>query len=144
MLSPEERLEQLEKIFEELEDLSESTPIIVEGNRDVAALRRLGITKNVTALHRGDTIFAFTEEIAKRHRKAVILTDWDRRGGLLARMLREALAANGVAANHTLRARIVILSKKEIKDIESMPTFIARLKASTAGQPMHPRRAWNG
>jgi len=139
LLSPEERLQQLEKIFEDLEELSESTPIIVEGIRDIAALRRLGITENVVALHRGDTIFGFAEEMAKKHRTAVILTDWDRRGGTLARMLKEALTANGVHANHTIRTHIVILSKKEIKDIESMPTFIDRLKASTSGQPRRAR-----
>lgn len=139
MLSAEERLEQLENILEDLEELSHNTPIVVEGIRDVAALRKLGITKNVIALNRGDSIFGFAEKIVKRHQSVIILTDWDRRGGTLARMLKEALKANGVAANITIRARIVILSKKEIKDIESMPTFIDRLRASTPGQPQRIR-----
>jgi len=139
MLSAEERLEHLEKVFEDLEELSNDTPIVVEGIRDIAALRRLGITKNVIAVHRGDTIFGFAEEMAKKHRNVIILTDWDRRGGTLARMLKEALTANGVAANIRIRARIVILSKKEVKDIESMPTFIDRLRASTPGQPRRIR-----
>jgi len=130
MLSPKERLEQLEKVLDELEDLSISVPIIVEGIRDKEALRRLGITRNVIALNRGKSVFTFSEEIAKRHRRAIVMTDWDRRGGMLARMLKEALMANGVEAIDHIRMQIVILSKKEVKDIESMPTYLERLKTA--------------
>lgn len=129
MLSAEERLEQLEKLFEELEELTEDTPVIVEGARDVAALKRMGIKKNVIALHKGVSIFSFCEDLSRRSSAAVILTDWDRRGGMLARMLRNGLKANGVVVNDYIRTRIVILSKKEIKDIESLPTFIERLRS---------------
>jgi dTMP kinase len=129
VLSAEERLEQLEKLFEELEELSDHTPVIVEGARDVAALKRMGITKNVVALHKGVSIFSFCEDLSRRSSAAVVLTDWDRRGGMLARMLRNGLKANGVEVNDYIRTRIVILSKKEIKDIESLPTFIERLRS---------------
>ena len=139
MLTPEERLEQLEKVFEDLEDVSADVPVIVEGLRDVKALKRLGITKNVIALNRGVSVFTFSEEISKRHRKAVVLTDWDRRGGQLARMLKEALMANDVEVIDRIRIQVVILSKKEVKDIESMPTFIERLKARDASQRMRAR-----
>jgi len=59
-----------------------------------------------------------------------VLTDWDRRGGQLARMLNEALLANGVTANGHFRTQLVILSKKEIKDIESLPKFIENLRVN--------------
>lgn len=117
----------------ELEYLSEREPVIVEGARDVAALKKLGITKNVHPLNKGKSVFGFCEDLAKKSRSAVILTDWDRRGGRLARMLREGLEANGVRINDRIRTQIVILSKKEIKDIESLPTFIDRLKAMPRG-----------
>jgi len=139
LLTPEERLEQLEKVFEDLEDVSADVPVIVEGLRDVKALKRLGITKNVIALNRGVSVSTFSEEISKRHRKAVVLTDWDRRGGQLARMLKEALMANDVEVIDRIRIQVVILSKKEVKDIESMPTFIERLKARDASQRMRAR-----
>jgi 5S rRNA maturation endonuclease (ribonuclease M5) len=139
MLTPEERLEQLEKVFDDLEDFSQNVPIVVEGIRDVEALRRLGIAKNVVALNRGISVFSFSERISKEHRKAVILTDWDRRGGQLARMLKEALMANGVEVIDRIRTQIVILSKKEVKDIESLPTYIDRLRARDASQRMRAR-----
>jgi 5S rRNA maturation endonuclease (ribonuclease M5) len=106
---------------------------VVEGLRDRNALRQLGITKNVYPLNKGKSVFGFCEEISKRTSSAVILTDWDRRGGQLARMLRDGLEANGVHANDYIRMQLVILSKKEVKDIESLPTFIARLKTRPRG-----------
>jgi dTMP kinase len=129
MLTAEERLEELEKVFEELEHDSESAPIIVEGAQDVAAMKRLGIHKNVMAVNRGMSIFSFAEMISRRYEQAIVLTDWDRRGGQLARALKEALQANGVSVNDRHRTQIVILSKKEIKDIQSLPRFVERLRA---------------
>ena len=139
MLSPEERLEQLEKVFEELVDLSADAPIIVEGIRDAGALSRLGIEKNVVTLNRGVSILTFCEQISRKSKKAIVLTDWDRRGGQLARMLKESLMANGVGVIDSIRTQIVILSKKEVKDVESMPTFIERLRARDASQRMRAR-----
>jgi dTMP kinase len=128
LLSPEERLEQIEKVLSQLQDLSETTPIIVEGLRDIAALKRMGITRNVISLGKGDSVFNFSEDLSRTTRRAIILTDWDRKGGQLARMLKEALMANGVTTNDNIRAKLGILSKKEVKDIESMPAFVERLR----------------
>jgi 5S rRNA maturation endonuclease (ribonuclease M5) len=133
MLTADERLEQLEKVLQELEVLSEDTPVIVEGVRDRSALKQLGITKNVLPLNRGKSVFSFCEDLAKEAKRAIILTDWDRRGGQLARMLKDGLEANGVRVNDKIRMQIVVLSKKEAKDIESLPTFIDRLKAAPRG-----------
>lgn len=121
-------------MFQELEELSENWPVIVEGVRDVAALKKMGITKNVVPLNKGKSVFSFCEDLSKRTNAAIVLTDWDRRGGQLARMLKEGLVANGVRVNDRVRTQIVILSKKEVKDMESMPTFIERLKAMAVSQ----------
>ena len=120
--------------------MSEDTPIVVEGSKDVDALRRLGITKNVHHLNQGESVFNFCERLSRRSRKVVILTDWDRKGGMLARMLKEACHANEIAADAVIRTKLVILSKKEVKDIESMPTFMERLRTQ-ATMPGLPVRA---
>jgi 5S rRNA maturation endonuclease (ribonuclease M5) len=129
MLSPEERLQEVMKVLDELEELSKTTPIVVEGLRDVEALRRMGIEKNVVTLGRGSTLFNFCEELSRGNTEAVVLTDWDRKGGRLARTLRDGFEANGVKVIDHVRTRLVILSKKEIKDIESLPTFVMRLRS---------------
>ena len=140
MLTPAERFEELEEVLAELEYLSENTPIVVEGSKDVAALKRLGVTKNVHHLNQGESVFNFCERLSRHSRRLIILTDWDRKGGMLARMLKEACRANEVVADVTIRTKLVILSKKEVKDIESMPTFITNLHAH-AMMPGLPTRA---
>ncbi|HUS57002.1 MAG TPA: toprim domain-containing protein, partial [Thermoplasmata archaeon] len=88
MLSPEERLEQIMKVLDELEELSSTMPVVVEGLKDVEALRRVGIERNVITLGRGSTLFTFCEEVSRSTKEVVVLTDWDRKGGRLARTLK--------------------------------------------------------
>lgn len=135
MLTPQERLEEVLGVLDELEDLSSTTPIIVEGIRDIAAVKRLGIERNVISLGQGHSIFEFCERLSRNWKKAVVLTDWDRKGGRLARALKEGLEANGVKVIEDLRTKLVILTKKEIKDIESLPTYVQRLRL--AAQKRH-------
>ena len=111
------------EVVDELEHMNDEAPIVVEGLKDVEALKRMGIKRNVVSLGKGLTVFAFCERLALRSGYAIILTDWDRKGGRLARMLKDALEANGVKANLDLRARLVLLAKKDIKDIESLPKY---------------------
>ena len=135
MLSAEERLEQIMVVIEELADIGREHPIVVEGQKDVSALAKLGVSGNVVSLSRGISVFRFCEEVSREHDKVVIMTDWDRKGGKLARMLRDGFGANGVSTDDTLRARLVVLAKKEIKDIEGLPSFVERLRrmANQAG-----------
>ena len=128
MMSPEERLEQVMKAIDELEAMSEQMPVVVEGLRDVEALRLLGIEKNVVSLSRGMSIFALCESLSKDWDSVLILTDWDRKGGRLARKLREALMANGAKPIETIRTQLAYLVKKDVKDIESLPTYLRRLR----------------
>jgi 5S rRNA maturation endonuclease (ribonuclease M5) len=134
MMSPEERLEMILEVVEELEHRSEDTPIVVEGLKDVHALRRMGVKKNIISLGKGLSVFAFCERLSRKSGSAIVLTDSDRKGGKLARMLKEALEANNVKADTDLRARLALLSKKEVKDIEGLPTYIRRLK-TLSGDP---------
>ena len=131
MMSPEERLDQILRVLEELEALSEEMPVIVEGLRDVEALQLLGVKKNIVSLSKGMSIFAFCESLSKEWNSVLILTDWDRKGGRLARKLREALMANGAKPVETVRTRLAYLVKKEVKDIESLPTYLRRLRLQT-------------
>ena len=128
MMSPKERLESIMKVMDELEALSEQMPVVVEGLRDVEALRLLGIKRNVVSLSKGVSIFAFCESLSKEWGSVLILTDWDRKGGRLARKLREALMANGAKPVETVRTQLVYLVKKDVKDIESLPKYLQRLR----------------
>ena len=127
-MTPEERLEKILEILDELEKSSDDAAIVVEGMRDVEALKLLGIEKNVVSLSRGISIFALCEELSRSWNRVVLLTDWDRKGGRIARKLKDALEANGSKADEDKRARLAMLAKKDIKDVESLPTYVERLR----------------
>jgi len=88
------------KFLEELSHINESVPIIVEGSRDVQALRALGIQGEIVKLHSGRSIQQFCEEFSEHHEEVVILTDWDNRGNQLFHLVTRFMDANWEPYNH--------------------------------------------
>ncbi len=127
-LLAEELLEKIEEILKELKAINTDLPIIVEGESDVKTLRELGLEGEIIQINRGQSLFNFCEEIAKKYSKVVILTDWDRKGGHLCRLLSEGLKANDVQFNTELRAKFAGYCKKETKDVEGLFGCVHRLK----------------
>lgn len=127
MISTGDRLQELDLILEELNDLSPQAVILVEGRKDRMALTIIGINHETREVQNEGGIFALTESLAREGRSAVILTDWDRTGGQIARNLRNALSANEVAYDDSIRARLSRICRKDIKDVESLPSFYSRL-----------------
>jgi 5S rRNA maturation endonuclease (ribonuclease M5) len=123
----EERDRQILETLEELRELSLQMPIVVEGRKDQKALRALGVEGRLVGVHAGTTVFGLCEKLAEQYEEVLILTDWDRRGGQLSRLLREGLAANDVKANTAIRARLARLCKKEVKDVEGLGRLVARI-----------------
>jgi dTMP kinase len=133
----------LQKAIEDLAEKNRGAPIIVEGEYDRRALRALGILGEVRLVNEGSTIFGLCESIASGHREAIILTDWDVRGGRLARQLRDGLGANGVRFDEDLRARLTRLCRKDITDVESLHTFVERVSDHVAsGQRQRASKRW--
>ena len=133
MRRPKEALEQLTQILEELESRSEDVVLLVEGRRDRGALNLLGVRGEIIQVQTSDGILGIAEDLALRHKKAVILTDWDRKGGQLCLLLKNAMKANGVDFEADTRLRLVRIVSGEIKDVESLPSFFSRLVAQVEG-----------
>ena len=139
----EELHQDLSKVLEDLPEKNRLAPIIVEGEYDRRALRALGVEGDVRLINEGSTIFGLCESIAAGHREAIILTDWDVRGGRLARQLRDGLAANGVRFDEELRARFTRLCRKDITDVESLHTFVERVSEHVAsGHRQRDSKRW--
>jgi dTMP kinase len=132
MRDPQETLDELEELFRQLKERPEGTVILVEGRKDRLALACLGIGGAIVQVQDARGIFGVAEDLARKGQEAIVLTDWDRKGGQLAELLRNALKANGVRYDDTIRARMSMLCKKEIKDIESLPSFMAYLVQSAS------------
>ncbi len=137
--------ERYERVLEAVEDLREESrtaPVVVEGKRDREALERLGVRGRIIALNSGTSIFGLCEALAREHEEVIVLTDWDRRGGQLARLLREGLVANGVRCDVDLRAQLARLCRKEAKDVEGLAPFVERIReAMVRGGAPRVRRA---
>jgi len=131
-LRAEDRYAELLTRIEELRELNRAVPVVVEGARDVRALRALGLRGRIEAVNTGAAVFALCERLGREVSRVILLTDWDRRGGQLARLLREGFAANGVTSLDGVRARITALCQKDIKDVESLDALVARAERAMA------------
>lgn len=56
----------------------------------------------------------------------ILLTDWDRKGGQLARRLREAGKACGLKADSEFRRRLAFYTGSQIRCVEDLPGFFKR------------------
>ncbi len=125
------KLERIEGLLSELSEYSgRGAVIIVEGKRDVFSLRRLGIEGNFE-LATNTSLYNFAEIIAKIGTEVIVLTDWDRRGDLLAAKLLGYFKNFGLKPELQIRHKIKLICYKEIKDVESLYTYVSRLRLKT-------------
>lgn len=127
-MDDEERLKQIELLIKELEDSSISgATIVVEGRKDRRALRDLGIEGEVIFASRSP-LFQLSERAANNSEEIVVMTDWDRKGDMLARRMSNYLTALGHPPNLRIRSRLGSLVKKDVKEVENLPGYIAKLR----------------
>ncbi len=127
MSSVAERFDKLTRALLDLEELPDEYVVLVEGLKDRSALGILGVQREIRTVQGAGGIFQVAETLSREGRKAIILTDWDRTGGQISRLLKEALEANQVEYDDKIRATLSRICRKDIKDIESLPAFYSRL-----------------
>ena len=93
-------------------------------------MKKLGI-KGSFELATRYSLFNFSERVASLGCEVIILTDWDRRGDLLAAKLSEYFENFGVKPDLQIRNKLKLISQKEIKDIESLYTYVSKLRVKT-------------
>ena len=124
------RIEVFNRIWKSLEDLN--SPVIVEGKRDTKALRNLGFSGIIIELNDGNSVLSTVEHIVHRFGRRitfVVLTDWDRTGGSLAKQLKKYGESCDLIPNLLIRQKLSVLSSKDITCIEELPTFVSILKS---------------
>lgn len=129
-MNQEKRLELLEKNLEELSILSSDHIIIVEGPKDKEALSYLGICGDMVAVQSEGGPLRVSETICAAGKNAVILTDWDHKGDVIADELKRNLSAMCVHFDTQIRARLKDVCVKDIKDVESLPALYRRLSST--------------
>lgn len=128
-----ERLEQLDKILSDLRERADKgAVIIVEGRKDVESLSRLGLKGDII-LASQQPLLELTETLSRKDKEIILLTDWDKKGGMIARKIIKYLLNYGIMPNTEIRGRIRTLVKKRIKDIESLNNYVNRLRDELHG-----------
>jgi len=123
-----EELEGVIDLLEKIKKEDKNIPVIVEGRKDMKALRSLGIERKIIKIKKGKSIFRIIEKLRKDHDKVIILTDWDSSGGKLCYKIKKACKSNDIKYDIEYRKQMIKFLKKEVKDVESIPTFIKRAK----------------
>jgi 5S rRNA maturation endonuclease (ribonuclease M5) len=123
-MTQDERREKVERLIEMLKE-EESALILVEGRRDMEALRTLGITHDIVTVSgkRMFDDFSFYE-----NKNIIILTDFDRTGRLLFNRLRKELEIMGYNPTIYYWIQIKKLTKGYIKAIEELDTYVQTVK----------------
>jgi len=127
--------EKEEKILQILnalvEEAAKGTPIIVEGKKDVEALRTLGVEGTVITVKTGGKSFLniVTEIEQKGASEVVLFLDFDRRGKEGTKRLKQHLERAKIKPNVTFWHALSALLGKEIQCVESLTRYLDTLRA---------------
>ncbi len=109
-----------EELLVELDNLKTAEkPIIVEGKKDKEALKKLSIYCVFTIK---EPLFKLCENISKKYKDVIILTDLDKEGKRLYSKLKENFERNGVKVND--RFREFLFKETTLRQIEGLNKYI--------------------
>jgi len=124
------RLEEILRLLEKLKErMADGALVIVEGQKDVESLRKLGaVGKILPAKSSGKSLLDTLIEIERREAKeAILLMDFDRRGREWTMRLARHLEAMKIKPNLTFWRQLLGLAGRDVKDIESLAGYIETL-----------------
>ena len=117
--------EEVEKALNELQEENKVIPILVEGDKDIEALRKLEINGEILVINAGMSISNLCDKIAQDYKDIILLTDWDRKGGFLCHTIRKNLEGR---VNCNTRYRKVFAKNTMIRTVEGLPSWIETMK----------------
>ena len=121
----EKSLEDLEEALFGLREENKTVPIIVEGDKDIKALRKLYITGEIIRFNVGLSIPDFCDMISQKYKNIILLTDWDKKGGYLCSTIKKNLESR-VGCN--TRYREIFAKRSMIRTLEGLPSWLETLR----------------
>ncbi len=112
-------------------------PIIIEGRRDIIALRKLGFTGPIEQVNRGWSQSKFITYIYEKYGvlnkvdqgcSVSLLMDWDRTGGRLQNKLGDRFHAFGMRVDNATRMELVRSMKPEGRTVEGLGAHAEKLR----------------
>jgi 5S rRNA maturation endonuclease (ribonuclease M5) len=109
---------------------AKGTPIVVEGKKDVEALRALGVEGTVvTAKTGGKSFLDVVSEIEQTGTvKVVLFLDFDRRGREGTKLFKQSLERAKIKPNDKFWHELSALIGKEIQCVESLTAYLETLR----------------
>ena len=133
-----DRLDTVERLLDELREREPRVAILVEGDRDVAALRTLMVPDPIVKINIGVSLLNFCENIAREYEAFIILMDWDKKGKELATRLEELLRSTGAKVDVNFRRRLGGALPYQIHDVESLDGHVERLRNAVGVKDRRP------
>ena len=134
----ESKMEKLQQIIERLvKESNRGVIILVEGQNDVNALHKLEVQGSIISVktHRRNLLDVISEIECKRANQGIILLlDFDRRGIELVRRIKECLEERRIKVNINYWKEIRGLVRRDVKDIEGLPTYLETLQRHIRGE----------
>jgi 5S rRNA maturation endonuclease (ribonuclease M5) len=121
----EKSFDELEEALSELIEENKSIPIVVEGEKDIFALRKLGVIGVIIRINSGLSLTDFCDALARDYKDIIILTDWDRKGGFLCHTIKKNLEGR---VNCNTYYREVFAKNSMTRTVEGLPSWIETLK----------------
>jgi len=119
------RAYELEELLNFLEKIKKSNIIvIVEGKNDKKALNEFGIKRVKPIAKRA--LYKVVEEVAENSKECIILTDLDKEGKRLYKMLNHDLNQHGVQIKKEFRT--FLFKHTKLRQIEGLVTYVNNLK----------------
>lgn len=131
------KAERLTGLLEKLvAESAKGVPIVVEGQKDVGALRQLNVEgKIVSSKTSGKSFLDILTEIENlKVREVILLLDFDRRGVEWTHRLKRHLEKTRIKPNLTFWNQLYGLVGRDLKDIEGLPGYLETLEKKTRDQ----------
>jgi len=126
-----ESIKIIEKILLELIDENKKTPILVEGEKDIQALQKLGVKGLIISVNSGISLIDFCDKIADKYNEIIVLTDWDKKGGYLCHTIIKNLEGR-VKCNTYYRE--ILAKNSMIRTVEGLPSWIETMHEKNRNQ----------
>lgn len=118
---------ELEDLLDWLEKISKSNVLVIaEGVKDKRALAKFGIKRVKTLSKRA--IYRVVEEVVETDSNVIILTDLDKEGKRLFKLLNHPLCQHGVHVDKKFRE--FLFKETKLRQIEGLKTYINNLKST--------------
>lgn len=126
-LTDRERYDAINEVLVRLEELSADHILLIEGKKDRIPLQSLGIDADMFQIQSDGGPVIAAEYVENHGGRAVVLTDWDRRGDNLAEQLSAVLGKDNASIDYKVRRDLSRLCRAYIKDVESLYTYVTVL-----------------